>query len=270
MTTTLPHMSLRIRDVMGTVSEHLVHQRSLEAWAAKGLSLLTSSIPANAPIPGPELMRQDLLTGAIVNNWPQLLDQHSKVKVFQLVPRKARNNLALELMRTVILSANSPFTIEHRYMVEEFKLQVKEGEGLSTATQHLEHLKTTGLTEFAQALVQNGYGFDGLLIGPSDAAIFCVTPGSSVTPTALAVARPAAIAHFVRFFLPNRAGAFRKAQGKWESVMSKRLHLFYGTDASSVHPDVAAAAAKAGVHVYVRKGQQLLFLAPAPAAGPTV
>jgi hypothetical protein len=247
--TTLQTLSLRLRDMTGTVSVQKLHSRIFDAYEAKSLVLEALTIEhqrtmvvCNGVIP----------TGAacgapiVLESWAELMAVHKPENVYQLLPRRARSYPAYQVLRAICSSAGSPFAMENRFDPVELKFIFRPADFDYRQAFNNRNAEKVGTS------VQ----FDGILKTEHESAL--VLAHQSVTP-----AHVNTIVGTVQFLREWAADAgdverHKELKGKWGPLLQKRTHMFLGTQ-TTPNKDLIAFARGKNVHLYAKRGSAYVY-----------
>lgn len=245
LNSTLQTLVVRLRDLTGAVSVQKLHNRIFDAYEAKSLVLESLTIPQQhvfiqhrGLIPYTHPCGQPL----VIDSWQELVAQHQETHVYQLLPRKARTNLAYQVTRAVCGAQGSPFSMEqHRLDPVEYKFIFRQSD-IELKNQY--NLKNSDK-------VPGVIHLDGILSTPADVALVMAYPG--VTPAH--VNQLAGSAKFMKEWSnePSDSDRHRMSKTQWKELLNptKRMHLICGT-VTPVNRELVNYARNKGVLIYAK------------------
>lgn len=233
----------------GNVTPQKLHNRVFDAYEAKSLVFESITLPQqqvmkqyNGVIPPMHPVGQPLL----IDSWAELVSQHKSDNVYQLLPRRARNNEAYSIMRAICSSAQSPFTMENRVDPIDYKLTLR------AADMELRNQFNAN----NQDKVPNTIWFDGILKAPNTSALISFHP--SLSPAS--VNNLTGSEQFLRQFiqLPNDGDRHRQLKELYAALLKNPVFLFLGTNSTPSRELLNYARSKK-VFIYAKKGMRFVY-----------
>lgn len=233
----------------GNVTQQKLHNRVFDAYEAKSLvfEVITPEqqhammqyggvIPPMHPVGQPTL----------IDSWSELVTLHREHNLYQLLPRRARNNEGYCVMRAICDSAGSPFTMDHRVDPVDYKFVFKAAD-------------FDGRNQFnvtSPDKVPPTIWFDGILKASKASALISVH--NSLSPAH--VNSMAGTESFLRQWCKQPVDGDRHRQLKqlYTELLSNPTHMFLGTNANPGRELLNYAKTK-NVFVYAKKGSRYLY-----------
>lgn len=249
LNTTLQTIVVKLRDMSGNVTLQKLHNRVFDAYEAKSLVFeaitpsqqvimhqFSGSIPAGHPAGQPIL----------VDSWAELVQLHQPDNLYQLLPRRARNNMSYAVMTAICCSAGSPFQMQHRQDPIDYKFIFRAADFEFRNEYNAKH----------QDKVPPTIWFDGILQAPSASALISVS--NSLTPAH--VNNLAGTDQFLRAWVKQPADGDRHRQLKelYMKLLSQKTHLFLGSNTVPGRELLNYAKSK-NIFVYSKKGMQYQY-----------
>lgn len=249
LNTTLQTIVVPLRDMSGNVTQQKLHNRIFDAYEAK--SLVFESITAEQQavmqqykglIPPQHPVGQPTL----IDTWNDLVANHKEGNLYQLLPRRAKTNASYSVIRAVCMSANSPFTMEHRVDPIDYKFVFRAADFDVRNEYNAKN----------QDKVPATIWFDGLLSSPTDSGLVSCFPSVSTANINQMAGTVAFLREWVK--LPTDGDRHRQLRLLYSALLSKRTHAFVGTTTTPSKELMNYAKSKS-VFVYVKKGAHYVF-----------
>lgn len=249
LNTSLQTLVVRLRDMSGNISQSKLHNRVFDAYEAKAL-VFEALTPAqqvvmkqfNGIIPPQHPAGQPL----VIENWTELIQIHREDILYQLLPRRAKNNAGYSVMQAICHSAGSPFTMEHRVDPNDLKMVFRDKD--------IEYRNQFNAKSADK--ITTHIWFDGLLTNATDSGlIMCY--GSI---TAAHINNMAGTLQFLREWInePSEGDRHRQTRDGYKKMLEGRPHLFLGTLGTPGRELLTYAKSK-GVYIYSKRGSQYVF-----------
>lgn len=249
LNTTLQTIVVRLRDMSGNVTQQKLHNRVFDAYEAKALVFEAITAEQQAvmqqyagAIPPLHPVGQPLL----VDSWSDLVQIHRDGNLYQLLPRRARNNPSYNVLRAICSSTGSPFQMEHRVDPIDYKFVFRAADFDCRTQFNVQH----------QDKVPASIWFDGILKAPTASGLLSFH--NSLTPAH--VNNIAGTEQFLRQWSNQPADGDRHRQIKqlYLDLLAKPTLMFLGTNAVPGRELLNYAKSK-NVFIYAKKGLHYLY-----------
>ncbi|EAN83302.1 Present in the outer mitochondrial membrane proteome 5 [Trypanosoma cruzi] len=248
LNTTLQTLVVRLRDMSGNVTQQKLHNRVFDAYEAKSLVFEAISPEQQAvmqqfgTIPSQHPAGQPVL----LDGWADLLTVHREDNLYQLLPRRAKNNASYSTMRAICCSAGSPFTMDHRVDPIDYKFVFRAAD--------MEVRNKFNATN--QDKIPPTIWFDGILSAPNDSGL--VSCHNSLSPAH--INNLAGTYQFLKEWSnePPEGDRHRQLKEMYSNLLSKRTHLFIGSS-SVPGREILNYARSKNVFVYAKRGMHYVF-----------
>lgn len=249
LNTTLQTLVVRLRDMSGNVTQQKLHNRVFDAYEAKSLVFeaitpdqqvvmrqFKGIIPPNHPVGQPILL----------DSWNDLVGIHKDANLYQLLPRRAKNNASYNVMRAITCSAGSPFTMEHRVDPIDYKFVFRAAD-----FDFRNQFNATNVDKVTPSI-----WFDGILKAPAASAL--VSVHTTLSPAH--ISNMAGTLCFLKQWCQQPVDGDRHRQLKelYNELLAKPTMLFLGTHSVPGRELLNAAKSK-NVFVYAKKGSQYVY-----------
>lgn len=228
----------------GNVTPQKLHNRVFDAYEAKSLvfEAITPEqqqvmkhyggvIPAMHPVGQPIL----------IDSWNDLLAVHKDANLYQLLPRRARNNSSYNVMRAICASKGSPFAMEHRADPIDYKFAFRAAD-----FDFRNKFNSSNEDKVPQTI-----WFDGIMKTPTASAL--VSFHNSLSPAHINNA--AGTSNFLKAWVKEPVDGDRHRQLKqlYTELLAKPTFIFVGTNSLPGRELLNYAKSK-DVFLYAKKG----------------
>jgi hypothetical protein len=171
---------------------------------------------------------------------------HNDKVLYQLLPRRAKNNASYAVMQGVCSSAGSPFNMEHRVDPLDYKLVLRAQEF---------EIRNQYNAKSSEKVPQTIW-FDGILSAPEHSGLVYHFNSVSAAHVNQMVGAHLFLKEWVQ--LPTDGDRHRQLRELYAALLKKKTHLFLGCTGVPGR-DVLNLAKSKGVFVYAKKGMRYFY-----------